>query len=763
MTATAASGARARTAPPELLVVPTKLHPPRLREGIVARDGLLDRLRAGRESALTLVCAPAGYGKSTVLMQWAATDGRRTPIAWVSLDEGDSDPLRLWSHVIAALHGVHRRAGKESGAALAEGPRAIQGTVIPTLIEELSGSRHVVLVLEDWHEVRNPVCDATVDAFVARAPDAVQIVVSSRSDPGLSIARLRAHGDLTELRARDLRVSPAEAAELFRNSGVRIATRDARRLTERTEGWLAGLCLAAIVLKEQSDPRRFIKEFTGDSRHVLDYLARDVLDAVDPEKREFMIRTSMLEPLTGPLCDAVLEASGSAAMLAEIAASNLFLFSLDEEGVEYRYHHMFAAMLQRELQAIDPDALPTLHARASVWYENRSDLEPAVEHAIACRDVRRASDLLLRAAQPLVASGRGATVARWLAALSWPEAIDDPFLALIRAQVAGQSTGGRDVVERWLAIAATGPAGGPLGNGIASLRSGIATIRSALLTRGVAVAVQEARTGLDLEPPESPWRVVLLVGLGQSLYLSGHPQEARPPLEEAMTHPLAMHFTPGLALGASCLSLVALAEGDVEKAERVARNALALAEQHRLPALARVNPHLALGSVLAEGSDVHGAIGHLERAVELADPAGPSYWHAHALLRLAAARHRLGDDGGAIEALASARADLDQLPDLGMLEDLQAQTDDELHHRRRREGFLGDELSEAELRVLRGLVDGRSVGNIGHDLWLSPNTVKTHRRSIYRKLGVSTREELVKRARELDLAPPNETDGEAAS
>ncbi len=247
----------------------------------------------------------------------------------------------------------------------------------PSLLEELSDCPPVVLVLDDWHTAANRACDQTVGAFVDRVPASVQVVVASRSDPRLPIARLRAHGDLAEIRARDLRISSTEAAVLFRDAGVRLAKVDVRRLTERTEGWLAGLCLALIVLKEQDDPRRFVHEFSGDSRHVFDYLAGDVLARVDPEIREFMIRSSVLDRLSAPLCDAVLERSDSASMLAAIERSNLFLVALDATGDEYRYHNLFAAVLRRELAAGDPDSLPGLHARASLWYEEHGDVERA--------------------------------------------------------------------------------------------------------------------------------------------------------------------------------------------------------------------------------------------------------------------------------------------------------------------------------------------------------------------------------------------------
>ena len=215
-------------------IVPTKLRPPHVQDGLLQRPDLVQRLRDGRERTLTLVCAPAGYGKTTLLAQWAQADAARRAFAWVSLDVMDSDPARLWGHVIAALHDVHSRAGQRSLMAFAAGPRAIAETGLPLLVEELSDCPPAILVLEDWHTVASPACDETVGVFIDRAPGSVQVVISSRHDPHLPIARLRAHGDLEELRTRDLSVSSTEADALFREAQVRLTADDVRRLTERT-------------------------------------------------------------------------------------------------------------------------------------------------------------------------------------------------------------------------------------------------------------------------------------------------------------------------------------------------------------------------------------------------------------------------------------------------------------------------------------------------------------------------------------------------
>jgi LuxR family maltose regulon positive regulatory protein len=737
-------------------VLRTKLRPPRVREGMVERPDLLSRLRSGRVRALTLICAPAGYGKTTLLAQWQALDRGEVPFLWVTLDERDSDPLVLWSHLLAAMPG-----GVDQATGSVRPPTtlaAIHELVLPRLVDSLDRSAPSVLVLDDWHLVRNPACDRTVISLIERAPEHIQIVVSSRSEPGLSIARLRAHGDLEEIRGTDLRMGVAEATEIFSNAGVALERRDVERLVDRTEGWVAALSLSLVALREADDPQSFVREFSGDTRHVFDYLVGDVLERTDPETREFLVRSSVLDRLSPPLCDAVLDRSDSASMLEAIERSNLFLVRLAGREAEYRYHHLFETVLRRELAAVDRKAVGELHTRASRWFEEHEDLERAVEHAIDSLDLARSSALVTVASVPMLSMGRMATVNRWYGLLSWPEAQADRQLAAVRALAAGLSGEGRDGIERWLRVAEDGPDFGPLANGISSIRSVVAMVSATYLSRGIDNAVEASRFVLATEPLGSVWRYAGLVALGQALYLSGRRQEARGPLEEAQKLPGArQRVTTALAL--AYLSLLELGEGRADNARRLAQRALALVEQlgHGSSSGA-ATPHLALGCVLMHGADMEGAIRHLEQAAHLAGEDAPSYWRANALVRLAAARRLLGDDGGARDALAAARAVLDELPDAGVIGDLYDEVQDSFRHRMRHGAYLGQELSSSEARILERLVDGLSVSQVAQDLWLSPNTVKTHRRNIYRKLGVRNRDELLMHADEARLPLPATAD-----
>ena len=746
------SGTEDATAGREVRLLRSKLAPPQARKGIAPRGQLLDRLREGRGRKLTLISAPAGYGKTTVLAQWREADDKRTPFVWLSADEGDEDPVRLWSHLIAGLQAVHSRAGAGSVEALRAGPSTLQSVVLPLLLDELSDASPLVLVVDDWHQVRGRACDESMRILLEGRPAQVQIVLSSRSDPNLPVGRWRAHGGLSELRAADLQLSHAEAASFLRDANVDLEPEDIERLTERTEGWAAGLSLASILLRHEPDAHAFVLDFAGDSRHLLEYISDDVLGSVGEEMRAFLLRASILDEVSGAACDAVLETQGSAAMLVEIERANLFLVPVDRHGETYRFHRLFVDVLRLELARTSPEAVVHLHDRASAWFEAQGDVESAIGHAIAARDLDRASDLVTLHQRGLVNEGRLTTLALWLDELSWPGATADPQLALVRASLAAQTARPADEIERWLAVAAAGARPGPLANGIASVESCVAILRCLYLTQGVTPAVAAAKRALELEPPGSGWRRQALIGLGQALYLQGKADEARAPLLEAHRLPFAHDHAPAAAAVLAYLALVDLDAGDVASAKQHARASRELLEAHGLAeSYVATNTHIALGEIHAAGADVSSEAEELELAVRLSAPSRPSYWHAHALLRLALARHTRGQPDGAREALESARTDLEMLLDPGMLGAFAAEVAAELSASPRHEGFYGEPLSEAELRVLSLLVAGRSVSQVARELYLAPTTVKTHRRTIYRKLGVTNREEAIARAAELSL------------
>src|SRR5215218_9794352 len=339
---------------PEL--VWTKLVPPAPRPGLVPRAGLQSVLQASLRAKLCLVAAPAGSGKTTLLAQWQAVAGGGR-VAWVSLDEGDNDPTRFWSYLAAALRTVEPEVGTVALEALGGPSVELERVVVPSLVNDLATvGAPLVLVLDDYHLITNAICHQTLEGFLDHLPAEVHVVLSTRLDPPLSLARMRASGELAELRVGELQFTGEEAAALLNGSmGLALAAEEVARLAERTEGWAAGLVLAGLSLRGRQDPSGLIAAFSGGDRHVADYLLAEVLERQPEESRTFLLRTSVLERLSGPLCDAVLETEDSTEVLAELERSNLFLVPLDDRRHWYRYQQQFAQLLRLELAHRDPE------------------------------------------------------------------------------------------------------------------------------------------------------------------------------------------------------------------------------------------------------------------------------------------------------------------------------------------------------------------------------------------------------------------------
>jgi LuxR family transcriptional regulator, maltose regulon positive regulatory protein len=402
----------------------TKLYVPRQPPGSVARPRLTARLDEGQERRVVLVCAPAGSGKTALLAAWAGVGPR--PVAWLSLDDGDSDPARFWRHVAAALERVRPGIGGRVGAALGPPPARWSETVVTALINELAvgpGTGQALLVLDDYHLVGSEQVHAALGLFIERLPPGLRLVLATRSDPPhqLRLGRLRARGELTELRAGDLRFTGQEAADLLRGAAGPAASgltgEAVAVLTERTEGWAAGLRLAGLSLQGTQDVPAFVAAFGGSHRYVLDYLAEEVLDGQDAEIREFLLATSVLDRLCGDLCDAVTGRPGGQQMLERIERAGLFLLPLDEVRGWWRYHHLFADLLRARLAAERPDRAAALHRAAAAWHAERGLADDAVRHAVAAGDLERAAELIEQHFDAVYLTGESATLQRWLAAL----------------------------------------------------------------------------------------------------------------------------------------------------------------------------------------------------------------------------------------------------------------------------------------------------------------------------------------------------------
>ncbi len=375
-------------------ILATKVYKPPARPKTVARLRLLEQLNAGLPGKLTLISAAAGFGKTTLVSEWAAACG--LPAAWLSLDEGDSDPTRFLAYLIAALQTVAPSVGQGALAALQAPQPPPAEAILTAVLNDLAAlPDRLLLVLDDYHAVDAPAVDQALAFLLQNLPPHLHLVIASREDPPLPLARLRARGQLTELRAADLRFTPDEAAEFLNQvMGLNLSPAEMAALEARTEGWIAGLQLAALSMQGRTDTAAFVRSFAGSHRFVLDYLVEEVLLRQPERVRAFLLQTSILDRLSGPLCDAVTGQEGSEAVLEELERGNLFIVPLDDSRQWVRYHHLFAEVLQARLLRELPDRAPVLHRRASEWYERNALPAAAIRHALAAEDFERAAGLI---------------------------------------------------------------------------------------------------------------------------------------------------------------------------------------------------------------------------------------------------------------------------------------------------------------------------------------------------------------------------------
>jgi LuxR family transcriptional regulator, maltose regulon positive regulatory protein len=738
---------------PSRLVIRPKLQAPTQRSEQVIRPRLLERLGSAIERKITLASAPAGYGKTTLLAQWSHSVGDSLYFAWVSLDEQDNDPARLWRHIVEALHlaAPEEDLGTDVLVGISVTRRSLFETSLPMLINVLAElDRRLILVLDDYQFVTNDDCHETVAFFVEHLPENVHLVLASRSDPPLPLGRLRARGEMNEIRDEQLAFSEEEAAYLLNERmGLDIGSDDLRLLLERAEGWPAGLYLASLSLQNREDKHAFIEAFQGSDRYIVDLLAEEVLASIPEEVREFMLRTSILRRLTGPLCDAVVDREGSSKLLRELARSNLFLIPLDESGEWYRYHHLFSQFLRYELESTSPELVPVLYGRASAWLEGEGFFDDAIRHAVAATDHERAGLLVARHWYSYALAGQMATVEGWLESLPEVQIAHDPALLLVRAWICSLSGRGEEG-ERLLTLAESIPHEGPLADGTASVEAGTATIRGIFGFGGVRSTLEAARRAVESEPElTSPRAALMRFGVGSSYYISGETSLARKRLEEALE--LMEAGQPLLrTVCLSYLSIIAADEGRLDEAgwlAREARSQLSTFGVQGVPQSSWVP--IALGYMLAKRGDLVEAQAELESGLSVRRKLPDlSPWPTLiGLLALAQVYLARGDRGRAREALAEARTILERYPDSGIFPEILEREERGLRKGRQRDGSLDGELTERELDVLRLLVGELPVTQIAQSLYVAPSTVRSQVKSIYRKLGASSREEAVEEGR----------------
>lgn len=742
-------------APPRHAALPlieSKLQVPVLHPIRLERPVLLRRLDDATARRLTIVAAPTGYGKTTALASWAGQSEQ--PVAWVSLDVGDNDLGRYLTYIVTALARATDVNADQAMRTLRRSLGKLWNDVLAHLFRALGRLESpVVLVLDDYQRIGERACHAVTKAIVDQAPPCVRVVISSRRDPPLPVGLLRARGDLSEIRADDLRFSDAEAGQLLNDLlGLGLDDDLVAQLTARAEGWPAGLYLAALSLAAAPDPRAFVTSFAGSNRHVVEYLATEVVGGLPVAEQLFLLETSILDRLSAPLCDAVRGADDSAAYLALVLRTNLFLTPLDPQGEWYRYHRLFAEVLRSELARRRPSDVPELHRRAAAWHEAHGNLEETVYHALGAGDEAFAVEAIATHWRPLYQFGQHVTLSRLVRRIP-AETVDRSaplsFLSAVLAGLLGES---REVFEHHLEKLEGCGWEGPFPDGVPSVEAAAAFARAVFPYGDLRRSLRAADRLYELAAADFHLGVAARLAKARSLYLLGDAEAAKEALPQlgratAAERPQASVVAPAL------WALTVLEAGDAEQALVLAREAAEVAEEVGVSHVVTAGiAWLALGCALAAHGSLKEAETTLEQAAEKLSKPADMLLNARALLALARVRVARGTaPAQARKLLVHARELIEAAPDpgaqVGLLEELERR----LSTRARRDISFDDLPTESELRVLRLMARGATRGDIARELFLSPNTIKSHQRTLYRKLGANSRESAVARARDRGL------------
>jgi LuxR family maltose regulon positive regulatory protein len=654
----------------------TKLHRPLLRANLVRRPHLAERLTQGVMGPLTLVSAPAGFGKTTLLAQWLAESGM--PVAWLSLEPGDNEPVRFLSYLIAALQTLDPHLGAEALTLLQMPQQARTETVLTMLTNDVGSYGHdggdFVLILDDYHVIDAKPVDLALTFLVEHLPPQMHLIIATREDPLLPLARLRARGELTELRAADLRFTPSEAAE-FLNSvmGLNLSPGNIAALEDRTEGWIAGLQLAALSMRGREDIPEFIRAFTGDHRYILDYLVEEVLTRQPEPVRSFLLQTAILDRLSGLLCDAVTGQEKGNVRLEALEHGNFFVVALDDTRHWYRYHHLFAEVLSAHLLAEQPDQVATLHRRASEWYERHGSAVDAIRHALSACDFARAADLVELGVLAMLRSRQEATLLDWLKVLPDEVLRCRPVLSVAYAHVL-LSSGEREGVEerlrdaeRWLDTTAEmrGLASAPAATMVVvdeeefgHLPATIAIARAGLaLTRGdVQGTVTYARRALDLAPEDAHLtRGSAAALLGLASWTSGDLEAAHRSYADGIA---SLQKAGNISDSLGCAIAVAdiqMVQGRLHEVMHTYERALQRAlEQGTPPLRGTADMYVGMSGLHRERNDLHTATQHLLRSKELGEHTGLPQNRYRWCVAMARIREAQGDLNSALDLLGEA-------------------------------------------------------------------------------------------------------------
>jgi LuxR family maltose regulon positive regulatory protein len=724
------------------LVVQAKLVVQAMRADTIVRERLIALLDEALQRPLTVVCAPAGYGKSTAVATWLSTvdDGR----AWVSLDALDNDPRRLCAHVLAAIDGALPGEIGDAWLALTGGGDLLE-TVVPLTASALHEriDRRLVLVLDDYHLVEHQDSHALVAALSDALAPSVRVIVCSRAAVPLRVARRRALGAVAELGPSELAFQDDESDRLLNEKlGLGLDGDVVEAIEAQVEGWPAGLALVASSLAEGGTymERLGARDPDLSGTAVAEYLVEEVLDRAGPRLREFLCRTSILGRLCGPLCAAVLEDPVAHELLAEVRRSNLFVTGLgvDRHGEWLRYHHLFAELLERELRASSPQLVSVLHQRACEWFAANEFAEEAIAHATAAGDGRRAAALLYDSWRGLVVQRRWATLHRIIAQLppdrgeftAWLELLDNAALGFEGADM-------RLVAERIDALESQ--------RGAPGVEPLIDVMRVTPWYGDAGRAVGDGLTAWE----RCPHSDALTAQFGIVLWFGGHGDRARDVIEPRLTE---IKDPTARSWALATLAFVAVDEDDPDLAERYARQAVHAAESHG--GGSRLDSQYAF-TALAEALRVSGALDeageHLAHAARITSKQPTSIYHAITLVFDAQLQLARRDRATSRARAHAARAIIDRYPDVGTLTARLTAVEADLQQRAG-DALPGSQPTPAELRVLALLAKDLPLAQIANEhLHISINTVKTHTRRLYRRLGASTREEAIATARQREI------------
>jgi LuxR family transcriptional regulator, maltose regulon positive regulatory protein len=741
---------RERPAPPFDLLE-SKLLPPQGPAGVVSRDALIERLEGAARFPVVFLSAGPGWGKTTLLGGWAARSPRS--FAWVHVDEKDNDPIVLLTYVATALDRVSPIDASVFEALTSPGA-SVEGTVVPRLSAALAAiPQPLVLVLDDLHLLHDRASLDAVATLARHVRGGKQLALSARGAPALPLGALRAQGLELELGPEDLRMDVEQAGELLQAAGVDLPDGEVAALTAHTEGWSAGLYLAALSIRARGSNGGPAVSFSGSNLLVSDYLQSALLAQLSADEVRFLTRSSVLDRLSGPLCDAVLERSGSASTLGSLARANLFLVPLDPNGEWYRYHHLFKELLRSELVRAEPELVPDLLARGADWCETYGHPERAIGYAQQAGDVDRVARLVERCTQPAHQGGRVTTVEGWLGWLDAQAAIErNAAVAVLGALVA--AVRGRPVeAERWADAANRASYSGTLYDGSQSIESW-RSLLSAMLCRGGPTRMRaDAELAVrTLAPASHFWPVALLL-VAMSRLLVGELDAADDLLADVVEASGELEVHEPLAVALSERAAIAIERGAWVRAEELSDRALLVIHRARLEEyptsgfVCAVAARVALHRRDAVGA--HALLGRTQRVRP-----GLTYALPHVAvqtrLELARAYLAMADAGGAETMLRELAELLRRRPDLGALP---AQAE-ELRSRLQTmhvQAPGASTLTEAELRVLPYLATHLSFREISERLFLSRHTIKSHAMAIYRKLSVTSRTDAVDRAGALGL------------